>query len=233
MTVRGRERSRPWSHWSSTSGLPTVADRPIRWSGRPASAPSRSSTARRCQPRSSPAKACTSSTTTARRSPNMCGASSSVETSIASSDSGVVSRTEGRDVACRWRAPAAVSPWRTLASRPSHPAYVASRGSRLLSSALRGHTYSTDRPGHSSSAMRVRSGSIAASVLPPAVAATSSASSPRNTGTIDAVCSGRSPGQPSELTTWCCTTGCSRSKDCASRSRSVIVRQVEVDTVEP
>ena len=45
------------SHSSISAGLPTVADRPIRWMSRPASRWMRERTDSRCQPRSSPAKA--------------------------------------------------------------------------------------------------------------------------------------------------------------------------------
>ena len=99
--VRGNDgrrapvRPRPLQPWSSSSGLPTVADSPMRWIGWPASFSSRSSTASRCQPRSSPAKAWTSSTTTARTLAKCSRGLTFVETSIASSDSGVVSRTSG------------------------------------------------------------------------------------------------------------------------------------------
>ena len=109
---------------------------------RPIRRVSRSRTASRCQPRSSPAKACTSSTTTARRPAKNAPVVDVRLTSIASSDSGVVSRTSGRvsrgcarrrdggDVAVPERGPPA------RASRRS----VASRGCRLLSSALSGQT---------------------------------------------------------------------------------------------
>lgn len=59
----------PWSQVSRWSGLPTVADNPMRWIGRPVTLASRSRMASRCQPRSSAAKAWTSSTTTARTLP--------------------------------------------------------------------------------------------------------------------------------------------------------------------
>jgi hypothetical protein len=55
----------------------------------------RSSTARRCQPRSSPAKACSSSTMTARRSPKSTPRFDRRETSMTSIDSGVVNRISG------------------------------------------------------------------------------------------------------------------------------------------
>ena len=64
------DRSRPRASASSSSSLPTVAERPIRWRSRPASRPIRWSSASRCQPRSSRAKAWTSSTTTARTPAN-------------------------------------------------------------------------------------------------------------------------------------------------------------------
>src|SRR4051794_30790146 len=59
--------------------------------------------------------------------------------------------------------------------------------------------------------MRDSSGRTAASVFPPAVGATSSAWLPASTGSIACSCNGRRDRQPSELTRWCATAGCSRS----------------------
>ena len=55
-------------------------------------------------------------------------------------------------------------------------------------------------------------GRTAASVLPPAVGASSSASSPRSTGSMRvAAAAGGASVQPSVLTRWCASVGCSRS----------------------
>ena len=89
---------------AAASGLPTVAERPTRWTGRPATRSSRSSTASRCQPRSSPANACTSSTTIARSPVKKARWSTLALTSIASSDSGVVSSMSGRSRRIRFAA---------------------------------------------------------------------------------------------------------------------------------
>ena len=120
ITLASPSRPGPRSHRSSSCGLPTVAERPIRCSGRPAMDSRRERTPCRCHPRSSPAKACTSSTTTARRFSNCSRGEVTVETSIASNDSGVVSRMSGGWAWSCLRCPAVVSPWRTSAVRPSH-----------------------------------------------------------------------------------------------------------------
>ena len=58
--------SPPCSQRPISCGLPTVAESPIRWIGRPANRSTRASTPSRCHPRSEAANACSSSTTTAR-----------------------------------------------------------------------------------------------------------------------------------------------------------------------
>ena len=105
ITRRGRSEPAE-SQASSSSSLPTVADRPIRWRSRPASRPIRCSSASRCQPRSSRAKAWTSSTTTARTPANSRSWRIEAETSITSSDSGVVSRQSGGSSRIRFLAEA-------------------------------------------------------------------------------------------------------------------------------
>ena len=125
---------------SSSSGLPTVADSPIRCMGRPASRVSRSSTASRCQPRSSPANACTSSTTTARTPAKNCavvdvGADQHRLERLGRGEQDVRAARAG----CAAAADASMSPCQSAARRPSQPAYVLqTRASRLLSRALSG-----------------------------------------------------------------------------------------------
>ena len=82
-------------------------------------------------------------------------------------------------------------------------------------------------PRQPSAAIRDSSGNIAASVLPPAVGASSRQSSPARTGSTAASCSGRRPGQPSVLTMWCWSTGWSRSN-----GASVTGSDVQVDVVD-
>ncbi len=202
----------PCNQPSSSSGLPTVADIPTRCSFRPSNDSSRASTASRCQPRSSPAKAWTSSTTTACTPPSTSAASTLSDTSIDSSDSGVVSRTSGRSRLMRSRTDCPTSPCHVMAPRPIHAVYSARRGCRLFSRALSGHRYSTEMPRHRCCCIRVRIGNIAASVLPPAVGANRIASDPAAMVATASSCSGRRPGQPSELTMWCWRIGSSWSK---------------------
>ena len=98
----------------------------------------RSSTDSRCQPRSSPAKAWISSTITARRFRTELRASTFGETSITSSDSGVVSRQSGgsrRMSLAGGRGHVAVPEGRPPAQSVQ---YRWSRTSRLLSRALIG-----------------------------------------------------------------------------------------------
>ena len=64
----------------------------------------------------------TSSTTTARSPPKSWAGASRVETSIDSSDSGVVSRMSGRSTASRRRRAVVVSPCQRPTRRPSQPA---------------------------------------------------------------------------------------------------------------
>ncbi len=68
-------------------------------------------------------------------------------------------------------------------------------------------------------AIRLSSGNMAASVLPPAVGASSSASPPPSRGRIAACCQARNPGHCSVLTMWCSTTGCSSSASGAFTAR--------------
>src|ERR1039457_1515878 len=69
----------------------------------------------------------------------------------------------------------------------------------------------TEMPDQPCVSIAVSSGKIAASVLPPAVGASSKTSAPSSTGPAASSCSARSDRQPSVLTMWCTTTGCSRS----------------------
>src|SRR6266571_930903 len=96
----------------------------------------------------------------------------------------------------------------------------------------------TDMPGQPPVSIAVSSGNIAASVLPPAVGASSSASAPSSTGPTAWSCNGCSDCQPRLFTMWCTTTGCSRSSPAvmAWRRWSPAVRgsrQVEGDVVGP
>src|ERR1022692_974304 len=68
----------------------------------------------------------------------------------------------------------------------------------------------TEMPDQPCVSIAVSSGKIAASVLPPAVGASSKTSAPSSTGPAASSCSARSDRQPSVLTMWCTTTGCSR-----------------------
>src|SRR5690625_451509 len=84
--------------------------------------------------------------------------------------------------------------------------------------------------------MRVRSGKVAASVLPPAVGANRIASSPATSGPAAASWSGRSPGQPRELTMWCCTVGARASKPTGPAAPSLaptesVIAEIEIDVV--
>ena len=138
------------------------------------------------------AKACTSSTTTARRSANKRRWSTFGADEHRFQRLGRGQQQVGRVGA---GSPCAARPGRRRArGRPGgRPAAVDLQPRcRLLSSALSGHRYRTARPPQPSAAIRVRSGKKAASVLPPAVGASSSASSPRSTGSMASPCSGRS-----------------------------------------
>ncbi len=104
---------------SSSFGLLTVAERPMRCSGRSKYWSSRCSTDRRCQPRSSPAKACSSSTITACRLPNHAGRSTLAEISMASTDSGVVRRMSGASLSARFLRDCETSPCQTSTRRPT------------------------------------------------------------------------------------------------------------------
>ncbi len=171
----------PCSQSSSSSGLPTVADRPIRWTGRPASRLSRSSTASRCQPRSSPAKACTSSTTTARTSAEELPrgrrwrrrasppATRAWSAGCRAGRRRIAPPGAGGDVAVPERGPAA------------QPAGVALAAAAAGCSAAPGAGRRRARDSAAPVLARpsgTAAGSSAASVLPPAVGASSSASSP-------------------------------------------------------
>src|SRR5580704_5205553 len=87
----------------------------------------------------------------------------------------------------------------------------------------------TEVPDQPCVSIAVSSGKIAASVLPPAVGARSSASAPSSTGPTAWSCSARSDCQPKVLTMWCTTTGCSRSS--AELMTTPGSWQVEVDVV--
>ncbi len=87
-----------------------------------------------------------------------------------------------------------------------------------------GQTYSTLSPVHCSVSMRDKTGMAAASVLPPAVGASSRQCLWPWMGAIAANCVGRSPGQPSVLTTWYWTAGCSCSKALTTRCHSPTLR---------
>src|ERR1039457_7144197 len=69
----------------------------------------------------------------------------------------------------------------------------------------------TEIPDQLCVSIAVSSGKIAASVLPPAVGASSKTSALSSTGPAASSCNTRSDRQPSVLTMWCTTTGCSRS----------------------
>src|SRR5690606_39901046 len=75
--------------------------------------------------------------------------------------------------------------------------------------------------------MSESSGKSAASVLPPAVGATSTQSSPDRTGSTAAACSGRRPRHMSELTMW---------YSVAESSPAVVLtgasREIELDVVD-
>ena len=94
--------------------------------------------------------------------------------------------------------------------RPGRPgARAAARGCSAARAAGTGRA----RTGRASSrrACARGQGSTAASVLPPAVGASSSACSPSRIGPIAASCSGSERVQPRELTRWCCSAGWRRS----------------------
>jgi hypothetical protein len=155
------------------------------------------------------------------------GASSSVESSIASSDSGV---DEQHRAAATWPvAGGCLQRCRRGARWPAgraSPADVASRGSRLLRSARIGTTYSTDTPRpliviH----LRGAAASRPRSCRPPWGRRTTQSSPSNRPRTIDAVCSGRSrwPARASSRR-GAARPGCSRSKD-----RLPVARQASSD----
>ena len=113
-----------------------MADRPIRWMGRPVTRVSRSRTASRCQPRSSPANACTSSTTIARSPANSSPCSTLRLISIASSDSGVVSSMSGGSRSSRCRADAPTSPCQIATRRPSQLRIARQPGQQVVQQRL-------------------------------------------------------------------------------------------------
>ncbi|SLH03441.1 Uncharacterised protein [Mycobacteroides abscessus subsp. abscessus] len=98
-------RNRP----TSSAGR-TVAESPIRCTGRSVSMSSRASDRARCAPRLEPAMACTSSTMTVR---TVRSVSRAAEVSMRNSDSGVVIRMSGGVRCILRRAAAGVSPERT------------------------------------------------------------------------------------------------------------------------
>ena len=114
LALRGTlEPSRIWS------GLPTVADRPTRWMSFLLDGASRSITDIRCAPRSVPASACTSSITMSRRSSKSRSTGERGETSITSSDSGVVIRISAGSSTNLRLARSATSPCQTKRRSPT------------------------------------------------------------------------------------------------------------------
>ena len=97
----------------SSSGF-CVADSPIRWTSRPATAVSRSSVSARCAPRLVDATAWISSTMHASVPANSSWAR---PVSIRYSDSGVVIRMSGGSRSIAWRSRWGVSPVRTATFR--------------------------------------------------------------------------------------------------------------------
>src|SRR5262249_10776072 len=82
----------------------------------------------------------------------------------------------------------------------------------LFSSARSGQTYSTERPDQCPASACDSSGSMTASVLPPAVGAASITSCPPSTGATADSCSGRSSAQPRVLMMWYWRAGCRLAK---------------------
>ncbi|AIZ45164.1 hypothetical protein QR90_08690 [Deinococcus radiopugnans] len=156
----------------------------------------RSSTALRCAPRSEPAKACTSSMITNRRSANSRSTGTRRPISIASRLSGVVSSSSAGSARKCWRAAAPTPPCHLKARRPSRPARVTARSSWLFSRATRGLTYSAPTPPMPASrASTSITGRNAASVLPPAVGASTTTFSPARMGGMLTCWTGHRPCQ--------------------------------------
>ncbi len=99
----------PRNRATSSTGR-TVAERPMRCTGRPSRASSRSRLSARCAPRLVPATACTSSTMTVRTPSSV---SRALEVSMRYRLSGVVMRMSGGEVCSLRRSALGVSPERT------------------------------------------------------------------------------------------------------------------------
>ena len=102
-----------------SAGLPTVALKPTRCRSCSDRTLRRSSTLMRWAPRSVPARAWTSSMTTTCSSAKRAAASTRCETSITSSDSGVVISSSVGSFKKRLRALALMSPCHTMRRRPT------------------------------------------------------------------------------------------------------------------
>jgi len=109
----------PCSHARIAAGLPTVALSPIRCTSCLETLASRSMTLIKCAPRSVPATACTSSTTIVRRSENSATSLTRRDTSMTSSDSGVVMSSSVGCLRNFVRSWVGVSPCHTKRSSPT------------------------------------------------------------------------------------------------------------------
>ncbi len=188
-----------------------IADRrgqPDPLHGRPIESVSRSSTASRCQPRSSPAKACTSSTTTARRP-----AKKAAMVDVGADQHRLERLRRGQqDVGPLAQDPPAVAAVRRRRARarrgPAEPGGVRLQpGREVVQQRLERADVEHRGPGPALRGHPGQQREGAASVLPPAVGASSTASSPSSSGSIASSCSGRRPGQPRVLTMWCSDAG--------------------------
>ena len=126
----------PESHASTSSGLPTVAESPIRCTGAAAIRSRRSSSILRCTPRSDSTNACNSSTITYRRC--VRAATGPCSCSRTSSDSGVISKNCGASSGFHPRSPLGTSPCHLARESPVGRQNVAIRSSWSLMSAFKG-----------------------------------------------------------------------------------------------
>ena len=161
-------------NFPASSGLPMVADKPIRRGEQPARAHSRSMRQKVCRPRSPRKREWISSMTMNRRSPKREGISMCLLMSRLSRDSGVICKIPaGLRSSFRfwvWGA----SPCQRVTGMPASSHSSPSRPNWSLMRALRGAIYSTPTVAEGFSSSRLRMGKKAASVLPEAVEAVKS-----------------------------------------------------------
>ena len=172
----------PTNHRSSASGSPTVADRPMRWMSRPVDHRESLQYGQQVPSPVIPAEGVDFVHDDGAQPPKNSTWSRRTDIKMASSDSGVVRRISGGSAIIRSRAPGPTSPCQSPARNPTKEPYRSSLGCKVIQKGPKGADVEDREAAPASVAIRDSSGSMAASVLPPAVGARPGRAPPRGSG---------------------------------------------------